>query len=153
MKNKLTVLGLVAATAFIFTSCTKDTDVTPGSKFAAPAATLEAPALNEGATTKNGNEYEEADNGQSIPGMETATPNPPTQNPPVLDSPSADRYEGVVKDLYPISPLPNDPHVVPYPSMDPVQSAPNASRFLFGSDLPDCTFPVISNQGPGANSN
>ncbi|NNC85370.1 MAG: hypothetical protein HKN75_04755 [Bacteroidia bacterium] len=236
MKNKLTVLGLVAATAFIFTSCTKDTDVTPGSKFAAPTATLEAPALNDGAVTKNGNEYAENDLGQSIPSMETATPSepthtPPTSNntnrigywtgvkdvqvphidpmpanvgadatryqeywmgvkevsapsqepvpadvqansvryqeyftgikdeptpaqiPPVMESPNADRTSDMGKNLFPESPVPSEPNVVPHTSMSPAHSSSNAGRISSNSDLPDCTFPVISNQGPGKNIN
>lgn len=227
MKNKLTVLGLVAATAFIFTSCTKDTDVTPGSKFAAPTATLEAPALNDGAITKNGNEYEEADNGQSIPGMETATPNEPTQTPPtfnntnrigysttirniqtpsqepvpagvqanttryqeywtgvrdvhapshdpapvneqanatryqeefymgvkndptpnqippVMDAPSTDRYESTTKDLYPVSPIPTMPNILPYDYMTPKGVSPNAVR-LYNISIQNPTDPLPS---------
>ena len=64
MSNKVTVLGLIVAMAFIFTSCTKDTDVIPADRFAAPTATLDAPTLK--------NEYAEADNGWSMPSIETA---------------------------------------------------------------------------------
>lgn len=115
MTNKLTVLGLVAATAFIFTSCTKDNDTSLNDRLIAPVATLDAPNLKGGSdsdeaedgpttptvitapptipalTSKLGNEYEEADNGLSIPSIETAPVAEPSTTAPIWNS--ANRYQ------------------------------------------------------------
>lgn len=170
MTNKLTVLGLVAATAFIFTSCTKDNDTSLNDRLIAPVATLEAPALDEGAILKGGNEYADADNGQSIPSIETAPVADPQTTPPIWNN--ANRYQEYYMEVKnvptqnPVSPVlnnstdringmtnqnPNDPwpNVAPPTYLNPKGISNNAGRNINDGNTPDCTFPVIGTQNAG----
>ena len=166
MTNKITVLGLVAATAFIFTSCTKDNDTSLNDRLIAPVASIDAPTLNDGSLLKGGFESEEANEGIFTPSLETAPVSVPAQllkggfeseeaeeNLPVPTPPiwnNLDRYQKSlgIKGSYSDDPEPIEP-IIPEPFGTPLEVLYNAERLINGSGFPDCTFPVIGKQNTG----